>query len=238
MVVDDAVEMPESTQAYTVMSSSPNCEPLYRAGSSAPEMTDYTPSIPLYLPHLVSNHILNRYGLRILMPFKCIICLICEHTLTPSGLTEHLKTEHEEMSVLPSDFSKLNTLWVEYDVIKDFRDVAPITSKQPALPGLKIIPGYSCRHCTYCTPTIRTMKNHWYKQHPQDHTKFSEEYVLRPANIQMISTSIQRYFEVVPPPIAPLGDPWEMYLEQYTSKIPIEPSINLPPTLNENTWIG
>ncbi|KIJ40805.1 hypothetical protein M422DRAFT_256234 [Sphaerobolus stellatus SS14] len=165
MVVDNDVDMLEATHTHTAKSPSPNHGAILPAGFSAPQRTVGTqsgclipPSIPSYLPELVYNDILNRYGLRILMPFKCIICVICEHALTPFGLTAHLKSEHEDLSALPSDLDKLNRLWVDFDVVKDLKEIPAITGKQPALPGLKIIPGYSCQHCTYSAPCIDLMK--------------------------------------------------------------------------------
>ncbi|KIJ43149.1 hypothetical protein M422DRAFT_253654 [Sphaerobolus stellatus SS14] len=66
----------------------------------------------------------------------------------PFALTDHLKTNHKELFVLPSDHDKLQArLWIEFDVVKDLKDVPRISGWQPALPGFKVIPRFSYQHC-------------------------------------------------------------------------------------------
>ncbi|KIJ43151.1 hypothetical protein M422DRAFT_253656 [Sphaerobolus stellatus SS14] len=65
----------------------------------------------------------------------------------PFALTDHLKTNHKELPILPSDHDKLQALWIKFDVVKDLRYVPRIPGRQPPLPGFKIIPGFSYQYC-------------------------------------------------------------------------------------------
>ncbi|KIJ31230.1 hypothetical protein M422DRAFT_267180 [Sphaerobolus stellatus SS14] len=198
------------------------------------------PAARLSLAVLISQPLLDCYGLGILMPYQCIICHICEHAITPSGLRdhfngkEHVKEVEENRIHIPlADISLLQELWLEFNVIRDLTEIERIVHRQPALPGLKIISGLSCQHCEYSVPTEGSMRNHWSQDHPNDSTLFSESYVYRWATLQVFSTSCLRYFEVLTPPTAPPGDPWQLYMNQIDSRMPPEPTINLVPTVNE-----
>ncbi|KIJ51920.1 hypothetical protein M422DRAFT_243488 [Sphaerobolus stellatus SS14] len=141
----------------------------------------------------------------ILMPYRCIICHICEHAITTSGLRdhfngkEHLEEVGENKIYIPlANVKQLQCLWLEFNMIRDLTKIEHIPHQQPALPSLKITSGFSCQHC----------------------------------NPSSISTSCPQYFEVLTP-TAPHRDPWLLYVDQIGSQMPPKPTINLVSTVNE-----
>ncbi|KIJ36498.1 hypothetical protein M422DRAFT_261050 [Sphaerobolus stellatus SS14] len=182
--------------------------------------------------YLVSRLILKHYAPHILMPYKGIVCLICQNALAPSGLPDHLQEKHT-LSILSEDTLDLKALWNEFEVVRDMKNVPRIPGRQPPLPGIHIIKGLFCQHCEQSVQKTGSMRKHWYVDHAHDKTPFSEDYVYCRINMQLLLSSARRYFEVMLPFAFPQRDPWEMYLEQHDSKISTELTVYLTPMLSE-----
>ncbi|KIJ44571.1 hypothetical protein M422DRAFT_252189 [Sphaerobolus stellatus SS14] len=231
----DAAEIPRTTRAYTPKSPSQLLESITEVNVSSAASASVLPCSPSPSTCLISKPILERYGLRILMPNQYIICIICQHAVAPFGLADHLKDKHNKQSILREDVKHLKALWVEFKIVRNLKNIPQPPNGGPPLLGIKILSGIACRHCPHIAQEVSSMVTHWYGYHTEDRTPYSDEYVWRPVCLQVLSGSALRYFEVVLPPAAaaPPGDLWDMYIDQHKSKFPIHATVNLTPTLNE-----
>ncbi|KIJ25967.1 hypothetical protein M422DRAFT_273015 [Sphaerobolus stellatus SS14] len=232
----DAAEIPQTTRAHTPKSPSQLSESITEINIPSAASASVLPYPPSPFTCLISKPILERYGLRILMPYRCIICIICQHAVAPFGLGDHLKDKHNKQSILREDVEHLKALWVEFKIVRNLKNVPRPPNGGPPLPGIKILSGIACRHCAHIAQEFSSMVTHWYGYHTEDRTPYLDEYLRRPVCLQVLSGSPLRYFEVVLPPAAaaaPPGDLRDMYIDQHGSKFPIHATVNLAPTLNE-----
>jgi len=183
-------------------------------------------------PSLVSFDILIPLGLRILMPYKILICIECEEGVLPSGVPDHLRKAHC-MTLKTREHQAFEELCMHKCVIQETSDIPNPSSSSSSspLPGLKFVEGHCCNTCPYSTKELKTLGNHWYAEHSGP---FSKD-VYHQGALQTFFMSNVSYFEVRLPSPMPSPTPSSLLYDMYLNQIsPTLPTLNPISSMSDN----
>ncbi|TDL13432.1 hypothetical protein BD410DRAFT_846960, partial [Rickenella mellea] len=167
---------------------------------------------------LLSDERLGKLGFVVLMPLSLPICLDCGCAVELGSLIKHAGKYHNHK--LRNEKEKTKFL----EVVELLGLIDHIAIRRPpgiikALPGLKTVEGYGCRHCNKFTGAERTIREHYVKKHGRKWSSRSKP----PEPRSLVQRFYEydghqgedTYFPVVlslPPPAT--NSPFERYLAQ------------------------
>lgn len=190
--------------------------------------------------YIVSNPLLDTFGLHIHSHFNIVLCIACQCAKIPSNLSGHMKTHG--IHITSENQIALQELFETYHITNDTNIPAP-PPKGPPVEGLQIHDnGFCCNFCSYCSPGRRAFQTHWSNHHnsiqlpteDRSHTGFIQTF---------FNPLPQRYFEVNPL-LAKVSseDVYAIFIRDIKSNFnpfPTNPAINsheIPPLLKVTDW--
>jgi hypothetical protein len=202
---------------------------------------------------LDADQIMEKVGLSILsldilgeFPTPTIVlCNFCESSFAPSSVASHIKKH--TLSLSPAHITIIVQRLLggggrEKKVRENSSSVRVPKANGPAIQGLKIHNGFSCKHCSYCSSTEATITWHVAQEHKNVAGRQSGRYT---------SAYVQAYFQEHPkffkvnPIITGLAeqDLYRLYQEQIaptmeasTVLLPAKTVNDVPPLLRLTQW--
>lgn len=161
-------------------------------------------------------------------PPALLICIDCQHGITPKKALNHIKM-HNITIANQDKLSFAST--IETSMCVGYKPNLAFPSKlSPPIPGLKVNKGWSCTLCNYCSTNEGTFRQHF--------SKFHSDKVGSHASYTKI-VHAQQYFQHMPsfevtPTLANLetGNLYELYLKQFTPTLTTNHL--LPPAISTN----
>ena len=173
--------------------------------------------------------IVNLTYLDIHPPPALLVCLDCQHGITPKTALEHIKTHN--IVIASQDKLSLIEIIETIGCINNKHNF-PFPSKlSPPILHLKVSQGWGCCLCNYCSTSSDSFKVHFSKTHPDKIGSHAS---------QMRSIHVQQFFQhsqcfEVTPALANLeqGNSYELYLKQYAPTLTTIHLFPPPNSVNE-----